>query len=125
MHTQRFMMVAMDNEVADNDIAQVEARIEELSEAIARCRKLALAAKIAIGAGSAWTVLTLLGPIPFYPGAVIAALAAAIGGIVLLGSNATTWAQTETSLQASEALRAELIERLEMRVIDGGARLLH
>ena len=60
MHTQRFMMVAMDDEVADNDIAQVEARIEELGEAIERCRKLALAAKIAIGAGAAWIALTLL-----------------------------------------------------------------
>ena len=36
---------------AHEDIALVEARIEELGEAIERCRKLALGARIAIGAG--------------------------------------------------------------------------
>src|SRR5512139_1184364 len=101
----------MDDEIA-SDIALVEARIEQLSEAIERCRKLSIAARIAIGAGAAWIVLTLLGPIPFYPGPVLTALAATIGGIVLLGSNATTWTQTETALHDSEALRAEMIGRL-------------
>lgn len=115
----------MDDEIASDDIALVEARIEELSEAIARCRKLSLAARIAIVAGAAWIVLTLIGPIPFYPGAMVGALAAAIGGIVLLGSNATTWAQTEEALRKSEALRAEMIGRLDMRVVDERPRWLH
>jgi hypothetical protein len=114
----------MDDEIA-SDIALVEARIEQLSEAIERCRKLSIAARIAIGAGAAWIVLTLLGPIPFYPGPVLAALAATIGGIVLLGSNATTWTQTETALHDSEALRAEMIGRLELRVVDSAPRWLH
>ncbi len=108
-----------------DDIAQVEARIDALHEAIERCRKLSLAAKIAIGAGSAWIVLTLVGLIEFYPGAMLAAGAAAIGGIVLAGSNSTTWAQTEADLHASEALRSEMIGRLEMRLVDSGARRLH
>ena len=115
----------MADEAPDDDIARIEARIEELSEAIERCRKLSLAAKIAIGAGLAWIALTLLGPIPFYPSAMVAALAGVIGGIVLLGSNATTWEQTEDARRKSEALRAELIGRLEMRVIDPGVRTLH
>ena len=123
-HKLRFMMTAMDDELS-SDIALVEARIEQLSEAIERCRKLSIAARIAIGAGAAWIVLTLLGPIPFYPGPVLAALAATIGGIVLLGSNATTWTQTETALHDSEALRAEMIGRLELRVVDDSARRLH
>jgi len=106
------------------DIAQIEARIEELGEAIERCRKLSIAARIAIGAGAAWIVLTLLGLITYVPFMTIGALAAAIGGIVLLGSNATTWTQTETSLQANEALRAEMIERLEMTVVDTKPRCL-
>ncbi len=106
-------------------IAQIEARIEELTEQVERCRKLSIAAKIAIGAGSVWIVLTLLGLIEFYPSAMLAAGAAAIGGIVLAGSNSTTWAQTEADLHASETLRSEMIGQLEMRVVDSGARRLH
>ncbi len=106
-------------------IVQIEARIEELAEQIERCRKLSLAAKIAIGAGSAWILFTLLGLIVFYPSAMLAALAAVIGGIVLLGSNSTTWAQAETALRQSEATRAVLIGQLQMRVVDPGVRTLH
>lgn len=110
---------------AHEDIALVEARIEELGEAVERCRKLALGARIAIGAGCAWIALTLLGLITFYPSTMVGALAAVIGGIVLLGSNATTWAESVAALHQSEALRAELIGRLEMRVVDEGVRRLH
>jgi membrane glycosyltransferase len=107
------------------DIARIEARIEELGEAIERCRKLALAAKIAIGAGTAWIVLTLTWVIPFVPSLTVAALAAVIGGVVLLGSNSTTWKQTEAALSASEAMRADLIEHLQLRVVDEGVTRIH
>jgi len=113
------------DDATGQDIARVEARIEELEESIGRCRKLAAAAKIAIAAGVAWVVLTLLWIIPYVPYMTIAALAAVIGGIVLLGSNATTWTQMEASLRASEALREDLIGRMEMRVIDEGVRRIH
>ena len=108
----------MDGTVSGDDVARVEARIEALSEAIERCRKLSLAARIAIGAGAAWVALTLLWIVPYVPYMTIGALAAVIGGVVLLGSNATTWAQTEAQLGASEALRAEMIGRLELRVVE-------
>ena len=113
------------NDDAASDMALVEARIEKLSEAVEHCRKLAIAAKIAIGAGFAWILLTLIGLIPFYPGIMLAALAAVIGGIVLAGSNSTTWANTEADLHASETLRSEMIGRLEMRVVDPGPQTLH
>lgn len=113
----------MDDE--QDGIALVEARIERLAEAIDRCRKLALAAKIAIGAGVAWLALMLVGLVPTYPGAMFGALAAVIGGIVLAGSNSTTWAQNEASLRESEALRTEMIGRVEMRVIDSSSRWVH
>ena len=106
------------DDISGDDIALIEARIEELGEAIERCRKLSLAARIAIGAGAVWIVLTLVGVIPFYPITMVGALAAVLGGIVLLGSNATTWTQHEEALHKSEALRAELIGRIEMRVVD-------
>ena len=112
-------------DVSGEDIARIEARIEGLEESIARCRKLSTAAKIAITAGAGWIVLTLLWIIPYVPYMTIAALAAVIGGIVLLGSNATTWTQMEASLRASEALRDDLIGHMEMRVIDEGVRQIH
>ena len=53
---------------------------------------------------------------------VVASMAAVIGGIVLLGSNATTWTQTEDALKKSEAMRAELIGQLDLRTVEGGPR---
>jgi outer membrane murein-binding lipoprotein Lpp len=103
---------------ADDDVARIEARIEELVEAIERCRKLALAAKIAIAAGGAWIALTLLLLVPYVTALTVAALAAVIGGVVLAGSNSTTWKQTEAALKASEAMRDELIEQLQLRVVE-------
>jgi len=108
-----------------DDIAQIEARIEALAEKIGRCRKISFAAKLAIAAGAAWIALTLLGAIPFAAGPVVAALAAAIGGTVLLGSNKTTWAQTQDALRASESLRAEMIGQMELRVVGEDRRTLH
>lgn len=108
----------MDDEISREDIARIEERIEDLQEQVARCRKLSLAAKIAIAAGSAWLALTVLWLVPFASFMLVGAMAAVIGGIVLLGSNATTWKQTEAALRASEAMRAEWIGRLELRVVE-------
>ena len=66
------------------DIARLEQRIELLQEAMARCRKIALAAKMAIAAGTVWLTLTLVWAAPFVPTLFFAALAAVIGGVVLL-----------------------------------------
>ncbi len=115
----------MDRPGTPADIARLEARIETLQEAIARCRKIALAAKIAIGAGAAWLVLTFVGLAPFVPTLLFASLAAVIGGVVLLGSNSTTWKQTEAALAASESMRHDLIEQLELRVIDDDVPSFH
>lgn len=112
------MLDASDHASSD-DIALVEARIEELALSIERCRKIALAAKIAIGAGAAWTVLTVLDIIDFTPSLFIAALAAMIGGAVLLGSNRTTWQQIEAARRASEALRADMIGALDLHTVGG------
>ncbi len=100
-----------------DEIAQLEARSEALTESIARCGKISLAAKLSIAAGAIWIVLVLLGVIPFFPGTIIAALAAVIGGTVLLGSNATTWTQAEADLRAAEATRADLIGRMQLPVV--------
>ena len=118
-------VVSTDDEISRDDIALIEARIEELAVQIERCRKLSMAAKIAIAAGAFWIALTLLWVVPFIGYLVIAAMAAVIGGFVILGSNSTTWTQLETALRAGEAVRVEMIARLELRVVGGGVRRLH
>jgi uncharacterized membrane protein YqjE len=115
----------MDDDDFRDEIAQLEARSEALTESIERCRKISLAAKLTIAAGAIWIVLVLLGVIAFSPGTIIAAMAAVLGGIVLLGSNAATWTQTDAALHEAEAMRADLIGRIDMRVVDEGARKLH
>ena len=51
----------MDDDDFHDEIAQLEARSEALAEGIERCRKISLAAKLAIAAGAIWIVLVLLG----------------------------------------------------------------
>jgi len=110
---------------AHDEIETLEARIEALSEAIERCRKISLVAKLTIAAGAIWLGLLLIGIVTFAPYALVAALAAMIGGTVLVGSNSTTWEQTQTALQSAEALRAELIERMQLRVIGENKQTVH
>jgi uncharacterized membrane protein YqjE len=107
----------MDDDDFRDEITQLEARSEALTESIERCRKISLAAKLTIAAGAIWIVLVLLGVIAFSPGTIIAAMAAVLGGIVLLGSNATTWTQTDAALHEAEAMRADLIGRMELPVV--------
>lgn len=106
----------MDDDFRD-EIAQLEARGEALAESIERCRKFSLAAKLTIAAGAIWIVLAMLSVVAYTPETTIAALAAMIIGTVLLGSNSTTWTQAETALREAEAMRADLIGRMELRVV--------
>jgi hypothetical protein len=46
-----------------------------------------------------------------------------LGGIVLYGSNLTTWRQTDDALRATEAERAELIGKIGLRLVH--SRTLH
>ena len=108
----------LDGEALRDDIAELEARIEALSESIERCRKISLASKLAIAAGAGWLALLIVGLVAFAPYELVAALAAVLGGIVLLGSNSTTWTQAETALDQAEAMRAALIGRMDLRLVD-------
>jgi hypothetical protein len=106
-------------------IGEIEAHIEALTESIERCRKIALGSKISIAAGAIWFALVLFWILPFDATAFVAALTAVLGGIVLLGSNATTWAQTEAALHAAEATRAALIGTMELRVVGEDTPTIH
>lgn len=115
----------MDEGDVAGQIALLEERIETLTASIERCRKISYAAKIAIAGGAAWFVLFLLWIVPFGPTAFVAAVSAVLGGCVLLGSNATTWDQTEADQAAAEAMRADLIGTIELRLVGDAPPTLH
>jgi hypothetical protein len=101
-----------------DEIAALEVRIEELAEALERCRKFALVSKIAIIFGALLTVATLFGFLAFTPMAMLGGVAALLGGIVVYGSNGSTLDELSKSLHDAEARRAALIGRLNIRLVD-------
>jgi hypothetical protein len=108
-----------------DEIARLEDRIEALRESIARCRKISLGSKVAIAAGFAWLGFALLLVVPLLPSLFFGAIAAVIAGIVLLGSNATTWNETVAALTAAEAQRIALIDSIDLTTVDAGVKRLH
>jgi hypothetical protein len=100
-----------------DEIARLEAEIEELTGVIERSRKIGLAAKAAIVAGGLWLLVSVLGVVSFAPVALISALAAVIGGIVVFGSNTSTSQQAASNLRAAESRRSALIDQINPRVV--------
>jgi hypothetical protein len=105
------------------EIARLETCIEELSEALERCRKIKLFSQLAIAGGAIWMAGATLGILGFDPVGMIAAIAAVIGGIVGFGSNTTTTKEAAGAMKAAEARRAELISALQLRVVGGADNL--
>jgi hypothetical protein len=107
-----------DEDVRDA-IVRLEARIEDCAQAIESCRKFMLASRIAIVAGAILLAALVFGMMEFSPMAMVAAFAAVIGGVVLLGSNNSTSQQATAAMQAAEAQRAALIGEIDLRVVSG------
>jgi hypothetical protein len=105
-------------------ILRLEARIEELAEAIKKCRKIILISKAAIAVGAILGLVVMLGAIRCDPMALIGAIAAVIGGTVLLGSNSSTLAEMTAAVKTAETERAELIGRIELQVVGDAPGLL-
>jgi hypothetical protein len=107
----------MDDGDIRDQIGELEERIERLNVSIARCRKISAGAKIAIAGGALWFALFLVRIVWFDATFFVAALTAVLAGVVLLGSNATTWDQTQADLNAAEKMRADLIGQIELRLV--------
>ena len=100
-----------------DEISEIEARIEELAEIAEHCRKVALASKAAIGGGVALLFTAALGLFGPGPATLLGSIALMLGGIVLLGSNASTLRETEAAISAAEKRRADLIGGIDLRLV--------
>jgi len=116
-------------EIADprEEIARLEERIEQLAAKVESCRKFVLASRITIALGGTLLVAAAFGAIRFNAPAMTAAIAAVLGGIVVLGSNRSTAKEATAEMAAAEAERSELIAGIELRVVseESGAREDH
>jgi|tagenome__1003787_1003787.scaffolds.fasta_scaffold20759342_4 hypothetical protein len=100
-----------------DEIARLEAEIEERSAAIERCRKVILVSKFAAAAGGLTTILLLLGIISPNATLLVISIAAVLGGLVGLGSTTTTAGQLADAVKAAEARRAALIGTISLTIV--------
>ncbi|MEH2505863.1 MULTISPECIES: hypothetical protein [unclassified Bradyrhizobium] len=100
-----------------DEISRIEARLEELAEVAERCRKITLVSKSVIALGAGLMLVTMLGLLGSNQVAALGSIAAVLGGIVSLGSNASTLRQTMAAISEAEALRSDLIGRIDLRVV--------
>ena len=104
-----------------DEISRIEAQLEELAELSERCRKIILVSKAVIAGGVALPFSMMLGLFGSNQVAAIGSIAVVLGGIVSLGSNVSTLRQTMADMSAAEAVRSDLIGRIDLHVV--GERL--
>jgi hypothetical protein len=113
----------MPNDELRDQISRIETDIEDYAITLDGCRKAMLLSKVAIGAGIISLSAYLLGAIWLNAVAVIGAMAAVIGGVVVFGSNLTTSNQATSAMAALEKRRAELIDMIHLRTVGEGDEL--
>ena len=99
----------------------LELRVEELRDAIARSRRLALGGRVLAVFGAVLLLGFLLGFIDSAPARVLIALALMIGGVVLMGSSKSSTDELERSLERAEAELNEAIDALGLVDATGSA----
>lgn len=103
------------------EIERLERRIEELSDAIARSRRLRLTGRASALVGPALMAGFALGLVAYTPARMVAALALAIGGVVLMGSSRSSTEELERALRRAEAERIAAIDALDLVDLGDGA----
>ena len=106
----------IDGDLRDQ-IAGIEADIEQLAKTLDGCRK----AMLFFQGGYSRRRDLDIGISPrgdqFDPAAMIGAIAATIGGVVIFGSNSSTSKHTTVAIKAAEICRAELIDMIDLRTV--------
>ena len=106
-----------DGDALHEQILRAETHLEELTDAVEKCPKIDLISKVAIAGGGLLILATTFGVVGFNPAVMMGSMAALIGGTVIFGSNASTLKQTAAAVKAAETHRAELISKLDFRVV--------
>jgi hypothetical protein len=109
--------VGADDEDPATQIPRLEGEIERLTRVAESCRKVILAAKVAIALGALVLLVTLTGVVRVDQLVPLASIAAILGGIAAAGSNARTLREATANMRAAEAQRAELIGTLPFSTV--------
>jgi hypothetical protein len=100
-----------------DQVVRLEALIEELTAKIESCRKFILVSRIATWGGGVVLFAMFFGVMRFDLGAMAAAVAALLGGIVVWGSNRSTANEAANAMAVAEADRTALITMINPRAI--------
>ncbi len=99
-------------------IADLEAEIDALSDAAEKCRKSMVVAKAAVGVGILLFVAALLGILRVDTIVLVIGIAATLAGIGFYGSSRSSLDQISTKIRAYEARRAEMIDGMSLRRVE-------
>ncbi|WP_404291007.1 hypothetical protein ACD578_03800 [Microvirga sp. RSM25] len=101
-------------------IADLEADIDALSDAAERCRKSMIVARLAVIAGVLLVGASLSGFVRTDALILVIGIAATLAGIGLLGSSRGSLEHITSKIRASEARRDELIDGMNLQTVQGG-----
>jgi hypothetical protein len=97
-----------------DQIEELEAQVEALSEIAEGCRKWIWLAKVIFSAGAIWLLAGAIGIIRSDSLATVFAISATLGGVVLYGSNVSTLRRTREAIASVEARRVQLIDSADL-----------
>jgi outer membrane murein-binding lipoprotein Lpp len=98
-------------------IADLEAEIDALSDAAEQCRKSVVVAKIATGVGVLLFGAALLSLVRVGPVAMVIGIAATLGGIAFWGSSRGSLEQISGKIRMLESQRARLIDAMDLQPV--------
>jgi predicted benzoate:H+ symporter BenE len=101
-------------------IADLEADIDALSDAAERCRKSMIVARLAIIAGVLLVGASLSGFVRTDALVLVIGIAATLAGIGLLGSSRGSLEHITGKIRTSEARRDELINGMNLQTVQDG-----
>jgi hypothetical protein len=101
-------------------IADLEADIDALSDAAERCRKSMIVARLAVLAGVLLVGASLSGFVRTDALILVIGIAATLAGIGLLGSSRGSLEHITGKIRTSEARRDELIDGMNLQTVQDG-----
>ena len=99
-------------------IADLEAEIDALTDAAEKYRKSMVVAKAAVGVGILLFVVSLLGLIRPDAILLVVGIAAALAGTAFYGSSRSSPEGISAKIRAYEARRSEMIDGMDLRTVE-------